>query len=412
MESAKRGVATTEMKKLAKKEKVNIDMIKRRVANGKVVMMEKEGEVCGIGTGLRTKVNANLGTSPDLCKVKDELKKVDIAIDAGADTVMDLSVSGNLDEILKSVIKNSTVPVGTVPIYSAFSKGLQRGVEFSSLSSEDMLRAIEEHIRMDVNFMTIHAAMTMKGVKLALSRVLKIVSRGGGLLAHWMLEEGKENPLYENFDYIVEMCKEKDILISLGDALRPGALADADDKAQIHELVTQGKLVKLAHAKSVGVICEGPGHVPLNKIVENVKLQKKLCHGVPYYVLGPLVTDIGVGYDHINAAIGGAIAASAGVDWLCAVTPSEHVSLPDSQDIFEGVMAAKIAAHSADIAKGLENGRDLEMSKARAELDWGRMFKLALHSRKAREYRKMKGSKSRGCSICGKYCPIMLLSSA
>jgi phosphomethylpyrimidine synthase len=411
MESAKRGVATTEMKKLAKKEKVNIDMIKRRVANGKVVIMEKEGEVCGIGTGLRTKVNANLGTSPDLCKVKDELKKVDIAIDAGADTVMDLSVSGNLDEILKSVIKNSTVPVGTVPIYSAFSKRLQRGVEFGSLPSEDMLKAIEQHIKIGVNFMTIHAAMTMKGVKLALNRVLKIVSRGGGLIAHWMIKNNKENPLYENFDYIVEMCKEKDVIISLGDALRPGALGDADDKAQIHELVTQGKLVKLAHAKNVGVICEGPGHMPLNKIVENVKLQKKLCHGVPYYVLGPLVTDIGVGYDHINAAIGGAIAASVGVDWLCAVTPSEHVSLPDSQDIFEGVVAAKIAAHSADIAKGLENERDLEMSKARAALDWNRMFKLALHGRKAREYRKIRSSKSKGCSICGKYCPIMLLNS-
>jgi len=411
MELAKRGVVTSEMKKLAKKESISLGTVKERVASGRIVILEKGDEVCGIGTGLKTKVNANLGTSPDLCKIEGELKKVDIAIEAGADTLMDLSVAGDLDEILKAIIKKSMIPVGTVPIYSAFSKGLQTGTSFDSLSPEDMLSAVENHVKIGVNFMTIHAAMTMKGVRLALNRVLKIVSRGGGLIAHWMIDNKKENPLYENFDYILEMCKERDVMISLGDALRPGALGDANDRAQIQELVTQGKLVRLAHAKNIGVVCEGPGHVPLNKIVENVKLQKKICHGVPYYVLGPLVTDISVGYDHVNAAIGGAVAASAGVDWLCAVTPSEHVSLPNAQDIFDGVIAAKIAAHSGDIAKGLENGWDLEMSKARAALDWDKMFKLALHGGKAREYRKTITPKGKGCSMCGKYCPIMLLDS-
>jgi phosphomethylpyrimidine synthase len=406
MKLAKRGVVTSAMKRIARDEKVDAERVRNGVAKGRIVVLEKGGEVCGIGAGLRTKINANVGTSTDFVKVEEELRKIKAAIEAGADTVMDLSTGGNLEEVLKRIIRKSTVPVGTVPIYSAFVNSYRKG---ALPSEEEILKSVERHIELGVSFITVHAAMRRKGVELTKSRVMRIVSRGGCMLATWMMRNDTENPLYKNFDYMLELAEERDVVLSLGDALRPGSLSDSTDKAQMHELITQGELVKRAHESNISVICEGPGHVPIDKVEANIMLQKKICSGAPFYVLGPLVTDIAVGYDHINAAIGGAVAARAGADFLCVVTPSEHVALPTTEDVVEGVVAMKIAAHAADIAKRMDNIRDLEMSKARAELDWRKQFQYAIYGKKASEYKRKRGSRSRACSMCGEYCAIKIM---
>jgi phosphomethylpyrimidine synthase len=406
MKLANRGVVTSAMKRIAREEKVNAERVRNGVAKGRIVILEKKGRVCGIGAGLRTKINANVGTSTDFAKIDDEVRKVKAAVEAGTDTVMDLSTGGNLEDVLKRIIRNSAVPVGTVPVYSAFVKSFKKG---ELPTEEEILKSIERHIELGVDFVTVHAAMRMKGVELTGNRVMRIVSRGGCMLAAWMIKNNKENPLYTNFDYLLELAGERDVVLSLGDALRPGCLNDSTDKAQMHELVTQGELVRRAHEKNVSVICEGPGHVPIDKIEANIKLQKKICSGAPFYVLGPLVTDIAVGYDHISSAIGGAVAAAAGADFLCVVTPSEHVALPNIEDVVDGVVAMRIAAHAADIAKRMDNVADLEMSKARAELDWNKQFQYAIYNRRAREYRRKRGSRSRACSMCGDYCAIKIM---
>ncbi|MEM3556153.1 MAG: phosphomethylpyrimidine synthase ThiC [Candidatus Micrarchaeia archaeon] len=406
MKIARRGVVSSAVKRIARKEGVDAERVRNAVAKGRVVVLEKGERVCGIGSGLRTKVNANVGTSTDFVRVEEELRKVRAAVEAGADTVMDLSTGGDLEGILKRILRVSKVPVGTVPVYSAFVNSFRRK---ELPTEEEILKAVERHIKLGVNFITVHAAMKRKGVELTRSRVMRIVSRGGCMLAAWMMKNEKENPLYSNFDYLLELAEERDVVLSLGDALRPGCLADAGDKAQMHELVTQGELVKRAWARNVSVICEGPGHVPLDKIEVNIQLQKKICYGAPYYVLGPLVTDIAVGYDHISSAIGGAIAARAGADFLCVVTPSEHVALPTVDDVVEGVIAMKIAAHAADITKGMDDKVDLEMSRARDELDWERQFQHAIYGRKAKEYRGKRRSRSNGCSMCGEYCAIKIM---
>ncbi|MCX6775569.1 MAG: phosphomethylpyrimidine synthase ThiC [Candidatus Micrarchaeota archaeon] len=406
MKLAKRGVVTSAMKRIARDEKVDAERVRSGVAKGRIVILEKRDKVCGIGAGLRTKINANVGTSTDFAKVDDEIKKVKAAVEAGTDTVMDLSTGGNLEYILKKIIRSSAVPVGTVPVYSAFVRSFRKG---ELPSEEDLFKAIERHIKLGVNFITVHAAMRRKGVELTKSRLMRIVSRGGCMLAAWMIKNDKENPLYTNFDYLLELAAEKDVVISLGDALRPGSLNDSTDKAQMHELITQGELVKRAHQSNVSVICEGPGHVPMDKVKANIRLQKSICSGAPFYVLGPLVTDIAVGYDHISSAIGGAIAAAEGADFLCVVTPSEHVALPTVEDVVDGVVAMKIAAHAADIAKRMDNADDLEMSKARAALDWKKQFQYAIYDKRAKEYRRRRGSRSKACSMCGDYCAIKIM---
>ncbi len=401
---ARKGIVTPEVKAVAKAEGVPADFVRRKVAAGRIVVMGKGGHALGIGEGLRTKVNANIGMSPDRAKPSEELAKLRAAVKAGADTVMDLSIAGDVDAALAELVRRSPIPVGSVPAYSAVLAGKEKGRGIAELEAEDFIGAVERQMKLGVDFLTIHAAITRRGVELARRRTLKIVSRGGCFLGAWMVRNRKENPYFTEFGYLLEMAKEKDAVISLGDALRPGCLADAGDRAQTLELVVQGKLVKEALRQGVQVICEGPGHMPLGKIGANVRMQKRLCSGVPYYVLGPLVTDIAVGYDHIAAAIGGTVAAAEGADFLCVVTPSEHVALPDAEDVREGVIAARIAAHAADIAKRMDGKRDLEMSKARWALDWRKQFALALDAGKAREYRRKRGGGSGACSMCGKYC--------
>ena len=406
MKLAKRGVVSSAMKRIARDERVDAERVRNGVAKGRIVVLEKGNRVCGIGAGLRTKINANVGTSTDFAKLDEEIRKVKAAVEAGTDTIMDLSTGGNLEYVLKRIIRSSAVPVGTVPVYSAFVKSFKRG---ELPSEEDIFKAVERHIELGVDFITVHAAVRRKGVELTKSRLMRIVSRGGCMLAAWMIKNDRENPLYTNFDYLLELASDRDVVISLGDALRPGSLNDSTDKAQMHELITQGELVKKAHQSNVSVICEGPGHVPMDKVEANIRLQKNICSGAPFYVLGPLVTDIAVGYDHISSAIGGAIAAAEGADFLCVVTPSEHVALPTVDDVVDGVVAMKIAAHAADIAKRMDNSDDLEMSKARAALDWKRQFQHAIYDRRAKEYRRRRGSSSKACSMCGDYCAIKIM---
>ncbi|MCX6778315.1 MAG: phosphomethylpyrimidine synthase ThiC [Candidatus Micrarchaeota archaeon] len=403
MLEAKREGISEEVREVAKKEGVSEKKLRELVAKGRTVVLGEGKRACGVGESLSTKINANVGTSEDYHSLKEELTKVRVAAKAGADAVMDLSMV-KPHETLKAIVKASPIPVGTVPVYGAFAC---RGID--GISEDRMLNEIEKHIELGADFLTIHAAVLREGVELARKRTIKMVSRGGGFLASWMLHNEKENPLYTNFDYILELLAKNDTVISIGDALRPGCIADGGDGAQLHELKVQGELVKRAHAKNVQVICEGPGHMALDKIGENVRLQKKLCGGAPYYVLGPLVTDIAPGYDHITAAIGGTVAAAAGADFLCVVTPSEHLAFPTVEDVRDGVIATKIAAHAADIVKGRGEWKDLELSKARAKLDWEKQFEIAIDPERAKKYFKRKKSNSKACSMCGKYCAMRIM---
>jgi phosphomethylpyrimidine synthase len=396
-------VATAEAKSVARKEGIQLEKLLRSVAKGRTVIAGKGSNSIAIGSLATTKINANLGTSHEFSSVGNERKKLAAAISAGADTVMDLSMA-NQDSILSAMVLDSSVPVGTVPVYRAFA---ERNI--ISVSEDEMLNSIERHIKLGADFLTIHAAVLQEGVSLTRSRTLPIVSRGGCFLASWMMGNKKENPLYANFDYILELLRASDVAISIGDALRPGCLADASDKAQLHELKVQGELVKRARRVGVAAICEGPGHMPMSQIEANVKLQKRICSGAPYYVLGPLTTDIGAGYDHITSAIGGAIAARAGADFLCVVTPAEHLGLPSTEDIIDGVVAMKIAAHSADIVKLRNRRRDDEISLARSKLDWKKQFKLSINPEKARKIYQSRATSTGACSMCGKYCAIKIM---
>ncbi len=412
MEAAKRGIVTPQMARVAEKEGLPAEQVRKLVATGQVVIPANKNhrslDPQGIGRGLRTKINVNLGISRDCSDIDLELEKVQKAIELKADSIMDLSSYGETSFFRKKLIELASVMVGTVPIYDAVGFHMK---ELSEITADELFDVAAEHARSGVDFMTIHAGITRSTMEhfKRTERQTGIVSRGGSLLYAWMEETGKENPFYENFDKLLEICKEYDVVLSLGDGLRPGSIHDATDGAQIAELIVLGELTKRAWAESVQVMIEGPGHMAINEIAPNVLLAKKLCHGAPFYVLGPLVTDVAPGYDHITSAIGGAVAAAAGADFLCYVTPAEHLRLPTLEDMKEGIMAARIAAHAADIAKGCKQARewDWQMSEARAELDWERQFQLAMDPEKARRYRQESSPQDAdSCTMCGHMCSL------
>ncbi|SPD76163.1 Phosphomethylpyrimidine synthase [uncultured Desulfobacterium sp.] len=412
---ARSGNITPEIKIVAEAEQVDAAWLGNQVAKGKAVIPVNPRHhnlvPCGIGEGLSVKVNANIGTSSDRSDLEEELKKLKVAIDAGADTVMDLSTGSNLDTSRRAIIKESSVAIGTVPIYQAVVEAIDDKGGLIHLTVDKIFDVIERQAADGVDFITVHCGLTMAALEMLKKqgRITDIVSRGGAFLTCWMLHHQRENPLYENYDRLLSIAKKYDLTLSLGDGLRPGCLADATDRAQIHELITLGHLTQLAWEEDVQVMIEGPGHMPIEQIQANVLLQKKLCHNAPFYVLGPLVTDIGTGYDHVVCAIGGAIAGAAGADFLCYVTPAEHLCLPNVEDVREGVIVTKIAAHAADIARGNKSAieRDKKMALARKNLDWDAQIGLAISSEKARTYRKQNPpSEDDVCTMCGKYCAI------
>lgn len=368
-----------------------------------------------IGAGLSIKVNANIGTSPDHGDIDEELRKLQVAEAAGADAVMDLSTGPRSRQTRRQVLDNTSIAVGTVPLYEAFLDAGKASGSISGLTRDHLFNAIEEHGRDGVDFVTLHCGLTRKAVEQMMQqkRVTDIVSRGGALLVEWMIKNDAENPLYEDYGRVMEICRKYDMTISLGDGMRPGSISDATDRAQIQELLTLGELAQQANEQGVGVMIEGPGHVPLNQIKTNMQLQKRLCNGAPFYVLGPLVTDIAPGYDHITSAIGGAIAATCGADFLCYVTPAEHLRLPTVDDVRNGVIASKIAAHAADIANGLPGAaeRDLRMSRARKKVDWEGMFAECLDPETARRMKnEIAGSSDEVCSMCGNFCAMKTIN--
>ncbi|MGD2124597.1 MAG: phosphomethylpyrimidine synthase ThiC [Desulfobacteraceae bacterium] len=415
LEKARAGTATPEMKAVAEKERVDVLWLRDRVAEGKVVIPANVGRrgivPCGIGEGLSVKVNANIGTSSDRAVLEEELAKLEAAIEAGTDTVMDLSTGGDIDFFRRRILEKCAVPLGTVPIYQAVVDAVNEHGGLIHLTVDQIFDVIETQVADGVDFITVHCGLTRAALEMLRNqgRVTDIVSRGGAFLTTWMLHYDRENPLYEHYDRLLAIAKKYDVTLSLGDGLRPGCLADATDRAQIHELMTLGHLTKLAWEQDVQVMIEGPGHVPLDQIKANVLLEKQLCHHAPFYVLGPLVTDIAAGYDHVACAIGGAVAAEAGADFLCYVTPAEHLCLPGVEDVREGVIVTKIAAHAADIARGnkLAIERDRKMSMARKNLDWNTQLALAIDPKKAKRLRQ-ENPPSEGdvCTMCGKYCAI------
>ncbi len=415
LEIAREGGISPQMEMVAQSEGLEAEFIRQGVAQGTIVVPANAGHSglvpCGIGEGLSTKVNANIGTSSDFSSVDAELEKLRAAIDAGADTVMDLSTGGDIAAIRRAIIASSSLPIGTVPVYQAGIEAIDKHGAIVKMSVDELFAAIEEHARDGVDFVTVHCGVTRSAVARLKSqgRVADVVSRGGAFLIGWMLYNERENPLYEQYDRLLEIAREFDVTLSLGDGMRPGCLADATDRPQVEELLTSGELVQRAQQAGVQVMVEGPGHLPLNQIDTNVRLQKTICKGAPFYVLGPLVTDIAAGYDHVACAIGGAVAGEAGADFLCYVTPAEHLSLPGVEDVREGVIVTKIAAHAADIARGnrfaLE--RDNRMSRARKDLDWETQMELAIDPAKAR---RVRGENPPGeedvCTMCGKFCAI------
>jgi phosphomethylpyrimidine synthase len=393
------------------------DPIIRGLAAGEIVIPANVAHTklipCGIGKGLRTKINANIGTSSDFCDLNTELRKLQTAIDFGADTVMDLSTGGDISAIRRAIMSASTVPIGTVPIYQAGIEAIENRGAIVNMTVDEIFAVIEEHAKDGVDFMTVHCGVTQESLARLKKqgRTTDIVSRGGAFLIGWMLHNDKEDPLYQYYDRLLDLALEYDFALSLGDGLRPGCLADATDRAQIQELIILGELVERAREADVQSMVEGPGHLPLNQIATNVQLEKNLCRGAPFYVLGPLVTDIGAGYDHITAAIGGAIAAAAGADFLCYVTPTEHLSLPGIQDVKEGVIASRIAGHAADIAKGAKGakGWDEQMSRARKSLDWRTQAELSLDPELSRQIHANIPASGVTCSMCGKYCAMAIV---
>ncbi|MGN0373839.1 MAG: phosphomethylpyrimidine synthase ThiC [Enterocloster sp.] len=412
MDAARHGILTEEMKLVAKKEQFDETELMKLVAEGKVAIPANKNHKCinpnGIGSMLKTKINVNLGTSRDCKDLDMELEKVNDAVKMGAESIMDLSSWGDTQKFRRKLTSECPAIIGTVPIYDAvvyYHKPLKE------ITSEEWIRIVEMHAEDGVDFMTIHVGINRQtaGRFKKAKRLTNIVSRGGSIIFAWMEMTGRENPFYEHFDHILDICRKYDVTLSLGDACRPGCIADATDISQIEELVTLGELTKRAWEKDVQVMIEGPGHMPLNQIAANMQIQQTICKGAPFYVLGPLVTDIAPGYDHITAAIGGAIAAANGASFLCYVTPAEHLRLPDVNDVKEGIIASKIAAHAADIAKGIKGAAqwDHEMSTARKNLDWERMFELSLDPEKARTYRaSAKPEKEDTCSMCGNFCAV------
>ena len=418
IELARAGKISQEVRKIAKEESARPELIRERIAAGRIVIPKnnkrKVRKLCGIGEGLKTKINANIGTSKDSPKISYEIDKMSAAVDLGADTVMDLSTGGDIGKARRAILAKSNVPVGTVPVYEVVISGLKKYGAIKDIKIDDFFKVLEEQACDGVDFFTVHSGVTKNAVEVLRDnpRILDIVSRGGAFLAEWMIENNKENPFYEYFDRVLDIAKRYDITLSLGDGLRPGSLADATDVPQIMELITLGKLQKQALKHGVQAMIEGPGHVPINQIKANVILEKTICNGAPFYVLGPLVTDVAPGYDHITSAIGGAIAASVGADFLCYVTPSEHLRLPTLEDVREGVIAAKIAAHAADIAKSVKGAIDwdIEISRARRARDWKKQFELAIDDMRPKVYRKAsKPGVEDVCTMCSEYCSIKMM---
>lgn len=420
LESAKAGKITDEMVAAARAEAVSPQHLCAQVARGRVVIPKNTGRNFpprAVGKGLCTKINANIGTSPSHCDVQEELAKLDAAVSAGADAVMDLSTGGDLDAVLQAVLSRSPVMVGTVPIYKAASRMLSAGRACVDLTADDIFNEIEAQCRAGVDFITVHCGITVESLRAlkGCSRMMGMVSRGGSLMAEWISRNRAENPLYAEFDRLLEIARTWDVTLSLGDGLRPGTILDAQDRAQITELVILGELAQRARDAGVQVMIEGPGHVPLNRIAADMKLQQRLCGDAPYYVLGPLPTDIAAGHDHIAGAVGGAIAAANGADFLCYVTPAEHLSLPGVEDVRLGVIASKIAAHIGDLEKGIASAwsRDREMTAARVRFDWPAMFSQALDPEKARAVRSASEDRDREvCTMCGDFCALKTYARA
>lgn len=418
IDQARKGFSSPLIKKMAREEKISPEELLSLIARGLVVIPynrnHSPGRPAAIGQKMRTKVNVNLGTSRDYPDLKTEIAKLKISLKFGADAVMDLSTGGNIRAIRKKLLSRSPLPLGTVPVYQAAIEAISRRGSIVRMTEDDLFSVIEAQAREGVDFMTVHCGLTLKAVERLKKqgRIADIVSRGGAFHLAWMLHNEKENPLYARFDRLLELARKYDFTLSLGDGLRPGSVLDATDRPQIEELLTLGELVDQARKAGVQAMVEGPGHVPLDQVAMNMKLQKRLCREAPFYVLGPLVTDIAPGYDHIVSAIGGAVAASAGADFLCYVTPAEHLGLPTVEDVKEGLIASRIAAHAADIVKGYPGAidRDAEISRARKKLDWDRQEKLCLDPDKFAEVRRRRKSKTRACSMCGEFCAMKIVS--
>jgi phosphomethylpyrimidine synthase len=401
-----------ELENIALEEKVSLDFLTENIKSGRIVILKnrlhKNVKPVGIGKGLRTKINANLGTSPDFVDFDLELKKLEVSIKYGADTVMDLSTGGNIRDLRIEILKKSTIPIGTVSIYEAVCNLAKQGKSLEEMKKEELFSVIEDHLETGVDFITVHCGLTKRALQTIerKKRLTGIVSRGGSFLARWMKVNQKENPLYEYYDELLDLAKSYNATLSLGDGLRPGSIADSTDRVQMDELLVLGELVQRAREKGVFAMVEGPGHIPIQEIEANVLLEKKLCEEAPFYVLGPLVIDCAPGYDHIVSAIGGAIAGAYGADFLCYVTPAEHLTLPSLEDVREGIIASKIAAHAADIAKGIKGARNIddEISKARKSFEWEKMIALSLDPEKTKEKRGKIPADYRKCGMCGDFC--------
>ena len=418
LEYAKKNTITPLMRKVAQLEGVKPALIMRLIREGSAVILSninhKINKPCAVGRGLRVKVNANIGTSTDKSRINDEIVKLKVAIGHGADALMDLSVGGDLKKVRQEVLKHSSVPVGTVPVYEIAVRAQSKNKNFLKFDVNDVLQVLEDQAKQGVDFFTIHCGVTRASLKELekQKRLMGIVSRGGAIIANWIKYHKKENPFYTHFEQILDIAYKYDVTLSLGDGLRPGSIIDATDKAQIAELKILGALAARAKTRNVQVIIEGPGHVPMDQIKENITLEKKYCHGAPFYVLGPLVTDVAPGYDHITSAIGGALAASFGADFLCYVTPAEHLRHPTAEDVREGVIASRIAAHAADLVKRNKTAIvwDRKISAARAARDWKKQIDLSIDPEKAKAYRlSSKPKLSSVCTMCGKYCSIKLM---
>jgi phosphomethylpyrimidine synthase len=401
-----------DIKRVAQEEGVDPGFMRQGVGQGTIVILKNKlhrwTRPVAVGKGLRTKINVNLGTSPDRVDFDLEISKVRLSAELGADTVMDLSTGGDIRELRLAVLKEAKIPVGTVPIYEEVCQLAQNGKTLTEMTKDSLFSVIADHLKSGVDFLTVHCGLTKRALPVIdrKKRATGIVSRGGSFLYRWMKHHGKENPLYEYYDELLDMTKEYNATLSLGDGLRPGSIADSTDRTQVEELLVLGELVDRARDKGVQAMVEGPGHIPIHEIEANVLLEKKLCHGAPFYVLGPLVMDCAPGYDHIVSAIGGAVAASAGADFLCYVTPSEHLGLPDLDDVRQGIMASKIAAHAADIAKGVARAaqQDELISQARKSFDWDRVISLSLDPETARRKRGDVGKDAKKCTMCGDFC--------
>ena len=418
MDAARKGIITRQMEIVARKENIKAERLRNLVAEGKVIIPANKNHSAldpeGVGEGLRTKINVNLGISKDCCDIELEMEKVRLALALKTEAIMDLSCYGKTREFRTRLVNMSPAMIGTVPIYDAvgfYEKNLK------DITVDEIFDVVEKHCEDGVDFLTIHAGLNQAAAEKVrkMERITNIVSRGGSLMFTWMQLNDKENPFYEYYDRLLDICEKYDVSLSLGDGCRPGCLNDSTDACQVEELITLGELTKEAWKRNIQVMIEGPGHMALHEIAGNMMMEKRLCHGAPFYVLGPIVTDVAPGYDHITSAIGGAIAAANGADFLCYVTPAEHLRLPDSADMKEGIIATRIAAHAADIAKGLPGARDWdnEMSRARAALDWEEMFKLAMDPDKAIAYRESSIPEHEdSCTMCGKMCAVRNMNRA